>query len=117
MKFLQLTLFAAILSLSTFSAAAQSDKGDIRLEINGQTTMLDLANIKTTMLEHGAFFQMKDLTFDDDGFVKSIYVIVNFNDGHKGEANVLDFSNGKKLMIIRNHSEGAKTPFCIGQCE
>jgi hypothetical protein len=117
MKFLQLALIAAILSLSTLSAAAQSDKDDVRLEINGQTTMLDLSTIKSTMLDHGAFFQMKDLTFDDDGFVQSIHVTVNFNDGFKGEANMLDFSNGKKLMIIRNHSEGAKTPFCIGQCE
>jgi len=117
MKFLQLTLLAAILSLSSFSVAAQSEKENVNLEINGQTTMADLAMVKRSMLDHGAYFNMKDLEFTDDGFVKSIHVTVKFDDGFHGEANILDFSGDKKLKIIRDYSEGAKTPFCIGQCD
>ena len=117
MKHLQLTLLAASICLFSLASSAQTDKGNVRFEIDETTTMQDLAKIKMGMLEHGAYFQMKDLEFTDEGTVKSIHVTVDFNDGYKGDANVDDFSDGKKIRIIRDHSEGSKIPFCIGQCD
>ena len=100
----------------SLASSAQSDKADVRAEITGATTMADLSAIKVQMLEAGAYFQMKDLEFDDEGQVTRISVSVNFNDGHNGSASVSDFSNGKKLVILRSYSDSSR-PFCIGDCE
>lgn len=106
-----------MLSLSLLQFNAQSQQSDIRVEITGQTTMNDLADIKVEMLEAGALFQMADLSFTDEGYVSRISITVNFNDGNQGSATCSDFSNGKKLMIVRNFSKDAPVPFCIGNCD
>lgn len=99
----------------TFTSFAQ--KENIHFEINEKTTMADLAQLKSSMLDLGASFQMKDLAFDNEGFIEAINVTVNFNDGFKGEATMSNFKQGKKLHIIRNYDKEGKEAFCIGLCE
>lgn len=115
MKYLQISLLFLFGFVLNQNLSAQ--KEDINLEINSGTTMTDLAEMKTMLLDHGAYFQMKNLKFTDEGTVSSIHVIVNFNDGFKGESQMSNFEDGKTLRIERHYEEGAEKPFCIGKCD
>lgn len=115
MKYLQFSLL--ILFGFAFSMTSVAQKENVNVEINSETTAADLAQIKTDLLDHGAYFQMKDLEFTDEGKLSAIHVIVNFNDGHKGESKMSNFQEGKVLRIVRDYKEGAEKPFCIGSCD
>jgi hypothetical protein len=99
----------------SFTSIAQ--KENVHFEINEKTTMSDLAQIKSSMLDLGAYFQMKHLAFDEDGYIEAINISVNFNDGYQGEARMSNFKQGKVLHIIRNYDKEGDNAFCIGSCE
>jgi hypothetical protein len=114
MKYLQTLFFVCAFFFIGSSVNAQ--KENVSLEINHETTMADLATIKTQLLEKGAYFQMQDLKFNDEGTIEAISVTVNFNDGFKGSAKVSEFNESKKIRIIRNYEKEGKEAFCIGDC-
>lgn len=107
-------LFTLAISLMSFLASAQIT-GRLEFEINGETTMSELAQIKSELMEHGAMFNMYNLKFDEEGRITAISIKVDFLDGHKGTASKTDFSDGSSIRIIRDYDNKEK-PFCVGDC-
>lgn len=111
MKTLFIALGLSVLSLLSFGQTT----GRLEFEITGETTMNELAQIKSELMEHGAMFNMYNLKFDEEGRLTAISVKVDFLDGNKGTANKNDFSDGSSIRIIRDYDNKEK-PFCIGDC-
>jgi hypothetical protein len=111
MKTMLFTLGLCLISLVSFSQTT----GRLEFEITGETTMSELAQIKSELMERGAMFNMYNLKFDEEGRLTAISVKVDFLDGNKGTASKTNFSDGSSIRIIRDYDSKEK-PFCIGDC-
>lgn len=112
MKNLFAVLAFALLGTGAF---AQSD-ADFNLEITGETTREQLAEMRTELLAKGFDFRYSP-TFDQELKLVKINVHLVEQGGElKGSFQSNQLQAGHVIRLIRNTQEGAEVPFCVGNC-
>lgn len=113
MKFLYSLLVAAFLMVG-FSADAQSgltlNENGASVVIDGNTTRMDLIQIRATLLENGIDFKYS-FQFNAETRLQSIDFTVTANDGNISSAGVHNSlqSEGAKVSFVVNKTSGTCT--------